>query len=108
MTSMRATTAEGFGADVRASSVPVLVDFWAAWCRQCRGMAPEIEELAARYEGRAKVVTVDVEAHPVLAEEHLVLSLPAIAIYDGGQVVRMLSGAHTADELGLVIEEVLG
>ncbi|MBO9521507.1 MAG: thiol reductase thioredoxin [Nocardioidaceae bacterium] len=104
---MNPVTSDSFDDQVRRSALPVLVDFWAPWCTRCAGMEPAVREVATTFAGRGSVVTVDVEAHPELAAEHLVLSLPAVAFYRDGAVVRTLAGPRSAEELAAAFEEVL-
>ncbi len=63
---------------------PVVVDFWAAWCGPCRMIAPELEKLATKYEGKADVVKVDVDANPDLSRTFGVMSIPTIALFTPG------------------------
>ena len=63
---------------------PVVVDFWAAWCAPCRMVAPEIERLAAKYEGAVDVVKVDVDANPAISGAFGISSIPTIAFFPGG------------------------
>jgi thioredoxin 1 len=64
----RSVTDASFGSEVLASEVPVLVDFWAQWCPPCHRLAPVLEELAAEYEGRARIVKVNVDENPEVAK----------------------------------------
>jgi thioredoxin 2 len=69
---------------VSGAKVPVLVDFWAAWCAPCRIAAPEVERTASEMAGRAIVLKVDTERHPRLAEEFNVQSIPNFVVLKGG------------------------
>ncbi len=88
-----------FADEVLASDQPVLVDFWAEWCPPCHRMAPMLDELAAEYDGRARVVKVDVDANPATARAYGILSLPTLSVFRGGQVVSQVVGAQPAARL---------
>ena len=83
MTEVNKTT---FEREVLQSSLPVLVDFYADWCGPCRMMAPVLHELAEAYEGRVKMVKVNVDEAQELAMSFGVSSIPTLAYFQGGQV----------------------
>lgn len=66
------------------SDKPVVVDFWAVWCGPCRMVSPEMEKLAAKYDGTIQVVKVDVDANPVLSQAFNIMSIPTIAFFRPG------------------------
>jgi thioredoxin 2 len=84
--------AETFDAETSAS-VPVVVDFWAAWCGPCRMISPVLEDLAGRHAGRLKVVKVDVDANPGLAARFGAQSIPLLVVIRDGREVDRIVGA---------------
>lgn len=92
-------TDETFESLVLDSEKPVVVDFWAAWCAPCRMVAPELEKLAAKYEGAVEVVKVDVEANPGLSQAFGIQSIPTIAFFKPGEQPRGVLGFLPMEEL---------
>ncbi|GIV58767.1 MAG: thioredoxin [Bacteroidetes bacterium] len=85
-------TDSNFEQEVLKSDVPVLVDFWAAWCGPCRVIAPVIDELAEEFEGRAKVAKMDVDHNPQTPMAYGIRSIPTLLFFKDGQVVDQMIG----------------
>jgi len=90
---------DNFKSEVLEGTEPVLVDFWASWCGPCRMIAPVIEELAAEFEGLAKVGKVDVDQNANLARQYGIRSIPTLLFFKDGQVVDQVAGAVTKKAL---------
>ncbi|MFI7528627.1 thioredoxin family protein [Nocardia salmonicida] len=89
------------------SSVPVLVDLWARWCRPCLLVSPALEQLATERAGRLKLVKVDVDAAPRIAERFVVRAVPTLLVLDHGEVLARQAGAAAMPELRRWLDQSL-
>jgi len=86
-------TEGNFESEVEQSSIPVLVDFWAAWCGPCRALAPTVDEIAKDYDGKVKVGNLDVDANSALSARFSIRGIPTLLLFKDGQVKEQLVGA---------------
>ena len=92
-------TEDNFEKEVLQSNQPVLVDFWADWCPPCKVIGPIVEELAADFEGVARVAKLDIDANPEVAAQYDVRSIPTLLFFQDGQVVDRAIGVVPKQEL---------
>lgn len=84
---------------VLQSEIPVLVDFYADWCGPCKMMSPILEELDQEFDGKIKIVKINVDNNPELASEYGVMSIPNMIIFEGGKQKENVVGARSKQEL---------
>ena len=94
-----------FDEQVLKSELPVLVDFSAVWCGPCRQIAPLVEQLASEYEGRVKVMTVDIDESPAIAQRYGIRGVPSLYMFKGGQVIAHQVGAVPKASIAAIIEK---
>jgi thioredoxin 1 len=86
-------TKANFEAEVLKSDLPVIVDFWAAWCGPCKALSPTVEEIGTEFSGKARVMKVNVDEENELAMQYGVMSLPTLKFFKNGQIVGEIIGA---------------
>jgi thioredoxin 1 len=96
---VKAVTTAMFASEVLQSELPVIVDFWAPWCGPCRQVGPIVEQIAQMREGAYKVVKVNIDEEPALAQEYQVQSIPLIALFRNGRLERQALGAKPRPQL---------
>jgi thioredoxin 1 len=97
MANVKHVTDASFSNDVLQADQPVLVDFWAPWCGPCRAVAPVLDEVAQSYAGRVTVAKLNVDENQQVAGAYGIRSIPAIALFVGGEVVDGVLGAAPAN-----------
>ena len=82
-----------------SKSQPVMVDFWAEWCRPCHMLAPTVEEIARDYNGKLKVFKMNVDENPIWPEKFNIRGIPTLLIFKGSQVAEQLVGVKTKEQI---------
>jgi thioredoxin 1 len=107
MSSTVAVTEQTFDSEVIKSEVPVLVDFWATWCGPCKMIAPIVEDLAGEYQGKLKVLKLDVDENSGVAAKYSVMSIPTLGIFSKGELVERIVGYMPKEQLKKRIDAAL-
>jgi putative thioredoxin len=89
----------------RSHELPVVVDFWAAWCGPCRALGPAIEAEIGKRAGRIELAKLDVDAEPEIAGRYAIRSIPTVAVFRDGAPVTGFVGAHPAATIGRFLDE---
>lgn len=102
-----ALTDQNFEQEVLQSRIPVLVDFWAEWCIPCRMVSPIVDELAGEYEGRLKVLKINVDENQQTAAKYGIMSIPSLLIFQNGSPAKTIIGPQGKDNIKKEIEKIL-
>lgn len=100
-------TDDNFEEEVLSSDIPVLVDFWAPWCHPCKRVAPIVEDIGNEQSGKLKVVKLNTDENPAIAQRYGITSIPTLMVYKGGEPVATIIGAKPKPKLMKEIEPFL-
>ncbi len=97
-----------FDQTVLQSDRPVLVDFWAPWCRPCLMVAPILDDLAKAYDSRVSIARMDVDQNPKTAAKYNIMSIPTLLLFKKGEPVSHIVGVRPKEELRQNLDAALG
>jgi thioredoxin 1 len=100
-------TDQTWAQNVLGSAVPVLVDFWAEWCAPCKAMVPDLEAVAAQYQGRVRVGKLNVEENDRVPFEYGITAMPTLMVFKGGKVAEQRVGKMSRDQLVKLLDSHL-
>ena len=100
-------TDQNFEEDVLKSPVPVLIDFWAAWCVPCKMIAPTLEELGEEFSGKLKIGKVNVDENLTVVNTYGIRGIPSLLLFKDGEVKEQMVGVHSKQEISNMISKNL-
>jgi thioredoxin 1 len=100
-------TIKDFQKEVLQSELPVLVEFWASWCLPCQTAKPLLEEINKEYDGRVKIVAINLDRNPLISERYQIKGLPTFALFKNGREIQRKVGAQSKDDLHTAISNLL-
>jgi len=99
-------TNDNFNKEILQSEIPVIVDFWAAWCGPCRALSETFKRLASQFEGQVKFVKVNVDEASEVTSKYKIMSIPTMLIFKNGEVVETLIGLRPASAIADLLNKI--
>jgi thioredoxin 1 len=100
-------TDNNFEQEVLKADIPVLVDFWAAWCAPCRMLTPTVEAIAEKYQGKAKVTKLNVDENNLTSYKYNIKGIPTLLLFKGGVIKEQIVGATSKENISKMIDNHL-
>jgi thioredoxin 1 len=100
-------TNDNFQSEVLESPLPVLIDFWAPWCGPCRMLGPVIDQIATEYDGQVKVGKVNIDENGALADQHGIVSIPTLVLYNNGEMTTQKTGTSPKHDIISLFKDLL-
>jgi len=107
MSSAKAVTDSDFNKEVLEATLPVLVDFWASWCGPCQVMGPVIDMVATDYEGKVKVLKMNVDENPATPSKYGIRGIPTVILFYKGEIVDRIVGAQPKGSIDALLKKVI-